>query len=296
MRLGPLLWGCLCFLLSSSAYSQESTSTPAAEEKKLSGDVIATLTTSEGVITLKLYAQRAPITVSSFVELARKGFYNGLIFHRVIPGFMIQGGDPMGNGTGGPGYRFQDEFHPELKHSKKGILSMANSGPKTNGSQFFITLAATPHLDGRHSVFGEVIKGEEVLDKIAKVEMGANDKPKNDVLIKSLTISDNFTPVDFEKIKELTKEELEKATQAVAQNFFEIFASQKNSSIPKLGKLQSLKLVSGGNRRGLLWAVYRAQGEAGGLHILVEGKQGSKNASIVVDRIEVKVLPPEKSP
>ena len=117
----------------------------------------------KGKLVLELFAKDVPIAVSNFVYLATKGYYDGCTFHRVIPGFMAQGGDPTGTGTGGPGYKFVDEFHPALKHDKPGILSMANGGPNTNGSQFFITFAPTPHLDGMHSVFGQVIQGMDVL-------------------------------------------------------------------------------------------------------------------------------------
>ncbi|MEE9219507.1 MAG: peptidylprolyl isomerase [Acidobacteriota bacterium] len=126
----------------------------------------ATLRTSRGDIVIELFADRAPRTVNNFVFLARAGFYDGLTFHRVIPGFMVQGGDPTGTGTGGPGYRFEDEFHARLSHDVAGVLSMANAGPNTNGSQFFLTLAPTPWLDGKHSVFGKVVDGLDVLNRI----------------------------------------------------------------------------------------------------------------------------------
>src|SRR3990167_3915934 len=130
-----------------------------------SGNPRAVIETSKGTIVVELYADKAPKTVENFVTLAKKGFYNGIIFHRVIPGFMIQTGDPTGTGMGGPGYKFADEFSPDLRHSKAGIFSMANSGPNTNGSQFFITEAATPWLDGKHSVFGQVSKGMEEIGR-----------------------------------------------------------------------------------------------------------------------------------
>jgi len=125
----------------------------------------ATIKTNRGTIKLELFADKAPRTVKNFVDLANRGFYDGLKFHRVISDFMIQTGDPTGTGCGGPGYEFDDEFHPELKHDGPGVLSMANAGPNTNGSQFFITHVACPRLDGRHSVFGKVVEGQDVVDK-----------------------------------------------------------------------------------------------------------------------------------
>jgi len=127
---------------------------------------VAHFKTERGEIVAELYADKAPLTVENFVNLARSGFYDGTTFHRVIPGFMAQGGDPTGTGTGGPGYQFGDEFHPELRHNEAGILSMANAGPGTNGSQFFLTFGPTPHLDNKHSVFGRVIEGMDVLRSI----------------------------------------------------------------------------------------------------------------------------------
>jgi cyclophilin family peptidyl-prolyl cis-trans isomerase len=126
----------------------------------------ATIETNRGVIVLKLYASQTPRTVNNFVCLAEDGYYDGVVFHRVIPDFMIQGGDPTGTGRGGPGYTFKDEFDPKLKHDKPGMLSMANAGPGTNGSQFFITHVPTPWLDGKHSVFGQVTQGQDVVDAI----------------------------------------------------------------------------------------------------------------------------------
>jgi cyclophilin family peptidyl-prolyl cis-trans isomerase len=123
----------------------------------------ATFKTDKGDITVQLFADKVPNTVNNFVFLAREGFYNGTIFHRVIKDFMAQGGDPTGTGMGGPGYKFQDEFHPSLKHDGPGVLSMANAGPNTNGSQFFLTHVATPWLDNKHSVFGKVVKGLDIL-------------------------------------------------------------------------------------------------------------------------------------
>ena len=127
---------------------------------------IATIQTNRGAIRVQLHEDKVPKTVANFVKLANRSFYDGLKFHRVIADFMIQTGCPEGTGRGGPGYRFEDEFHPELKHDGPGVLSMANAGPNTNGSQFFITHVATPHLDGKHSVFGHVIEGQDVVDAI----------------------------------------------------------------------------------------------------------------------------------
>jgi cyclophilin family peptidyl-prolyl cis-trans isomerase len=123
----------------------------------------ARMKTDVGTMVIELFADKTPKTVNNFVFLARQGFYDGVIFHRVIAGFMAQGGDPTGTGSGGPGYKFKDEFHPSLRHDKQGVLSMANAGPDTNGSQFFITHGSTPHLDDRHSVFGQVVEGLDVL-------------------------------------------------------------------------------------------------------------------------------------
>lgn len=146
--------------------------------------------TTLGTIQADLYEREAPRTVENFVQLAKKGFYDGIIFHRVIPDFMIQTGDPNGTGTGGPGYQFADEFSPKLRHDKPGVLSMANSGPNTNGSQFFITDVPTPWLDNRHSVFGQVTEGIEVVHQIARVPRGANDLPVETVKMNKVTALD----------------------------------------------------------------------------------------------------------
>jgi peptidyl-prolyl cis-trans isomerase A (cyclophilin A) len=185
---------------------------PTAEDLKtytadLTGDgpLTATFQTSLGDIHCELFADKVPMTVANFVGLARgkkpwlhpkdgsrktEPLYDGTIFHRVIPDFMIQGGDPLGQGVGGPGYQFSDEFHPDLKHDKPGILSMANAGPGTNGSQFFITERPTPHLDNRHSVFGQC-KEVEIVKKMARVEKSSGDpsKPAEDVVLKKVIIS-----------------------------------------------------------------------------------------------------------
>ena len=137
----------------------------------------ATISTDEGDIVIELFADKAPRTVNNFVFLARDGYYDGVSFHRVIKGFMAQGGDPTGSGSGGPGYKFDDEFHPALRHDGPGTLSMANAGPGTNGSQFFITYAATPHLDGKHTVFGRVIEGMDVVDAIPERDPQRSREP-----------------------------------------------------------------------------------------------------------------------
>jgi cyclophilin family peptidyl-prolyl cis-trans isomerase len=133
--------------------------------------------TEKGDIVVELFADRAPMTVENFVNLARSGFYDGTTFHRVIGGFMAQGGDPTGTGTGGPGYQFDDEFDPSLRHASAGILSMANAGPGTNGSQFFITYGPTPHLDGKHSVFGKVVDGMNVLRSLRERDPRRDRQP-----------------------------------------------------------------------------------------------------------------------
>ncbi len=148
----------------------------------------ATMTTSEGDITIELFEDEAPKTVENFRKLAQDGFYDGLTFHRVIPDFMIQGGCPEGSGTGGPGYKFGDEIHGDLKHVGEGILSMANAGPATNGSQFFITLAPTPWLDNKHAIFGEVTEGIDIIRAIGKVKTGSQDRPAKEIVVKSVTI------------------------------------------------------------------------------------------------------------
>ena len=165
--------------------------------------IYAKFDTTEGTFTVRLFEKEAPRTVANFAGLAegtkewvdpstgkkRTGpYYDGVVFHRVINGFMIQGGDRLGTGTGGPGYNFADEFHPSRRHSRAGMLSMANAGPSTNGSQFFVTLGPTPHLDNRHSVFGEVVEGMEVVTKIGAVATGRQDRPVKPVVMNHVTI------------------------------------------------------------------------------------------------------------
>jgi peptidyl-prolyl cis-trans isomerase A (cyclophilin A) len=165
--------------------------------------LIATLDTSHGQIVVRLFPDHAPKTVRNFVELAEGGkqwtdprtgrattdrLYDGTVFHRVIPDFMIQGGDPLGSGRGGPGYKFADEIHPDLAFDRPYLLAMANAGPGTNGSQFFITVGPTPWLNGKHTIFGEVIQGADVVDAISRVKTASQDRPAEDVTIESVTV------------------------------------------------------------------------------------------------------------
>lgn len=167
------------------------------------GDLQAVFHTNQGDFVVNLFENRAPKTVANFVGLATGQreyqntdtfenetgrYYDGLVFHRIIKGFMLQGGDPTGSGRGGPGYKFADEFHPELKHDAPGKLSMANAGPNTNGSQFFVTLAPTPHLDNKHAVFGEVVEGMDVVQKIGAVPTGSGDRPKDPVVMEKVEV------------------------------------------------------------------------------------------------------------
>lgn len=182
--------------ISSFAFSQK-------KKKDVKKDLFAIIETSEGTIKIKLYEKEAPKMVGNFVELAegkkewtdpntkgktKKKFYDGLVFHRIIPNFMIQGGCPKGDGTGGPGYTFEDEFASNLKFDRPGLLAMANAGPNTNGSQFFITTAKTEWLNNRHTIFGEVVEGYEVVEKISQLKRDTRDKPLTPVVIKSVTI------------------------------------------------------------------------------------------------------------
>lgn len=149
-----------------------------------------TIETNHGTIVAEMFQDVAPRTAANFIELAKKGYYDGLIFHRVIDGFMIQGGCPKKNGTGGPGYHIPDEFAPGLKHTGEGIFSMANAGPNTGGSQFFITLAATPWLDGKHAIFGKVTAGMDVVRAIGKVKTGMGDRPVQEVVMSRVTVAE----------------------------------------------------------------------------------------------------------
>lgn len=241
----------------------------------LEDGIYAEFTTNYGDFTAQLYYKKAPMTVANFVSLAEgtnpkvsskfkgKPYFDGLTFHRIIDGFMIQGGDPDGNGTGGPGYEFPNETDTGLKHDDKGILSMANAGPDTNGSQFFITLAPQPRLDGGYSVFGKIVQGQEVVDSIGKVQVEPQtNKPTSDVIIKTVKIqkigddANNFDAAkvfnakleDFEHQKEAEKEKLEKQIDSLAEGFtktksglrYKITKEVKNGKKPKSGQTVSV--------------------------------------------------------
>lgn len=160
--------------------------------QRSTGDMMANryavVETTEGTFRVLLFEDKAPLTTKNFIDLATKGFYNGVIFHRVIPGFMIQGGDPTGTGRSGPGYTIPDEFGKGLSHNKPGIVSMANAGPNTGGSQFFVTVAPTPWLDGKHAIFGEVVAGYDVVETIANAPRDAQDRPRRDIVMKKVAI------------------------------------------------------------------------------------------------------------
>ncbi len=162
---------------------------PALADENSAKRPVANFVTNMGNFKIELYSDLAPNTVNNFIELSNKKFYDGVIFHRVIDGFMIQGGDPTGTGMGGPGYAIPDEFGKGLKHDSAGILSMANAGPNTGGSQFFITLVPTPWLDGHHAIFGHVIEGMDIVEKIGKTRTDRKDKPVKDVVITTITIT-----------------------------------------------------------------------------------------------------------
>lgn len=185
-----LLAGCAGNRAGVSTPPQGQAATTASNQtaQKEAGIVKIKIETSMGDIVGTLDSKNAPRTVENFVKLAKKGFYDGLIFHRVIPDFMLQTGDPTGTGMGGPGYSFADEFSPNLRHDQPGIFSMANSGPNTNGSQFFITEAPTPWLDNRHSVFGRVTEGMDIVKAIARVPRDSRDKPLEPVTMKKVTV------------------------------------------------------------------------------------------------------------
>ena len=161
-----------------------------AAEEEAPRRPVAVFSTNMGQFKAELYTDLAPVTAGNFIDLARRGFYNGVIFHRVIDRFMIQGGDPTGTGTGGPGYKIEDEFGPGLAHDAPGVLSMANAGPNTGGSQFFITLVPTPWLDGKHAIFGRIVEGMDVVEAIGHVETAQGDRPVKDVVMQSVVVEE----------------------------------------------------------------------------------------------------------
>lgn len=260
------------------------------EFKNLEDGLYAKMTTNHGAMTIKLFEEEAPMTVANFVGLAEgtkenkakaKGvpYYDGIVFHRVIKDFMIQGGDPDGIGTGGPGYNFEDEIDPSLTHDGKGILSMANAGPGTNGSQFFITEIATPWLDGRHTVFGKVIEGLEVIDSIANVEKTRDDKPVVPVVIEKVEIArkgdkyekyDGNKAFDEAKANHSRKEEIAKA-KIQAEKDAEI-ARQKELEAKAITTESGLKYVILEEGKGEV----PAQGEAIQTHYTLRLDNGEK--------------------
>lgn len=228
--------------------------------EKLEDGVYAKVETTEGDMIIKFFDKESPVTVANFVGLAqgkientakKKGepYYDGIIFHRVIEGFMIQGGDPTGTGMGDPGYKFEDEKN-DLKHEGKGYLSMANSGPNTNGSQFFITQVPTPHLDGRHTVFGKVIVGEEVVDKIAAVEKAPGDKPVKDIVINKVVIftkGSEYKNYDAAKIFNEGKDKIQENNKA--------YVAKKDAEIAK--KIEELKEGMQTTASGLMYKIVK---------------------------------------
>lgn len=230
---------------------------------ELGDGIFADIQTSRGDIIVKLEHEKTPVTVANFVSLAEgnnpfvadsvKGqkYYDGVIFHRVIKDFMIQGGDPTGTGRGNPGYKFKDEFHDSLSHSKKGILSMANSGPKTNGSQFFITHKETPWLNGRHTVFGEVITGLDVVDSIANVKKLPGDKPEVDVVMNTVEIVRNGKEAKkFDAVQIITdyfaeEEAAVAALKKMMEDFAAELTTQKETAEELPSGLKILKLKEG---------------------------------------------------
>ncbi|HYX35452.1 MAG TPA: peptidylprolyl isomerase [Oligoflexus sp.] len=249
-------------------------------------DLKAKIKTSQGDIEIKLFADKVPQTVSNFYNLAKQGFYKDIIFHRVIPGFMVQTGDPKGDGTGGPGYTFADEFHKDLKHDKPGILSMANAGPDTNGSQFFITVAPTPHLDNKHSVFGEVTAGMDVVNAIVNAKANGS-KPEKDIKILSVDIIGDFKPVEVKKIKQMTSDDLKKLTSDYATKLL-----KKVAEVQDYGTFQTLNLVDSRSRSGQAQVYYKADfSKKKNLQIVLIGEV--KNNKFIMQQFQFAEVAPQ---
>jgi cyclophilin family peptidyl-prolyl cis-trans isomerase len=251
----------------------------------LGDGIFADITTTEGEILLKLEYQKTPLTVANFISLAEgnnpfvtdslkgKKYYDGIIFHRIIKDFMIQGGDPTGTGMGNPGYKFKDEFNDSLTHNKAGILSMANSGPTTNGSQFFITHKETPFLNGRHTVFGEVVKGMDIVDSIANVKTAEGDRPVTDVVMNTVEIIRNGKEAKkFDAVKVMSdyfaeEEERIKAMEKMKTDFLTQIGTEEASAEELPSGLKILRLAEGdgekpkvGQKVDVLYAVYLPDG------------------------------------
>lgn len=252
--------GVLFFMMVGVGMILEAREAKKQNKEEKTQQLIAKLSTSMGDIKVSLFYDQTPNTVANFVTLAKAGFYNGLIFHRVIPKFMIQGGDPNGNGTGGPGYTFKDEIVATLKHDA-GVISMANSGPGTNGSQFFITVDPAHHLDGRHTVFGKVISGMDVVQKISKVKT-TQDRPDSPITIKSISIEgDWYEAPQVEKQENLSQEKFEKLSSKKVNKLLKDISKDLD-----FGTLDSSKLLqfnsSGSSVRGVYEVKYKNQKEA----------------------------------
>lgn len=238
-------------------------------------DVQAKITTTKGVIVAKLFDTQVPMTVGNFVTLARQGFYDGTLFHRVVANYLVQGGDPLGTGAGGPGYCFADEIVPELKLAKAGMLAMANTGPQTNGSQFFFTLAPAPNLDGKHTVFGEVVEGLDVLTAIGLAKTKSS-KPEDDIKVMKVDIVGDFTPPKLEKVRELKDAELEAVLKAPVEDLFE-----KVGASLGYGKLLGMRFEKGRRKCGEGQVSYVADyASHKGARMLIFGKSTASGFAI----------------
>lgn len=277
-------------LLSSCATVKIPESMSKEEFNSLKDGIYAQMETNKGVMTIELFAEEAPLTVANFVGLAEGSkenkakplgtpYYDGIIFHRVIKDFMIQGGDPDGKGTGGPGYNFEDEFFSDRKHDKKGILSMANSGPNTNGSQFFITEVPTPWLDGKHTVFGQVVQGLDVIDVIANVEKGAQDRPKEDIVIQHVYIIKKG-----DKYKNYNGgQEFEKAKAAHQAKLNEINKKEEAAKAQEVQRQKDLTAKASKTASGLMYYIEKEgsgdlpkEGEVLNIHYTLRLNDGEK--------------------